>query len=139
MNTGLEISEKVQLILYEDDLGQLYLVILVDRYDDSTGGSVNATITGMAGASWVLYDDPPTSDTYAMNAAGNGWAKWVWSPCCTDGGVLGPIETNGGGYEFTVQFTLLTGINQVLIRSGSLLQPVPDPYAPIVFKKLPQL
>ena len=45
--------------------------------------------------------------------------------------------TNGGGYEFTVQFTLLTGINEVLIRSGSLLQPLADPYAPITFKKLP--
>ncbi|MFH1531663.1 MAG: putative metal-binding motif-containing protein [Pseudomonadota bacterium] len=138
-NTGYEISNKTQLMLYEDDLGQLYLAIVNDRYDDGSGGYVDVTITGMTGASWVLYDDPPTSDTYGMNpVTGAGWAKWHWIECCTDGGILGPIETNGGGYEFTVQFTLLTGINQVLIRSGSLLQPVPNPLAPILFKKLPE-
>lgn len=57
--------------------------------------------------------------------------------CCTDGGILGPLETDGGGYESTIQFTLLDGISGVLIRSGALLHPLADPYAPIVFKKLP--
>ena len=139
-NTGYEISNKTQLILYEDDLGQLYLVIIHDRYDDGSGGYVDVSFTDMVGASWVMYDDPPNSDTYGMNSTtGVGWAKWHWVDCCTDGGVLGPIETNAGGYDFTIQFSLLTGINQVLIRSGNLLQPVPDPYAPITFKKLPEL
>jgi len=135
-NTGYEISNKTQLMLYEDDLGLLYLVVINDRYDDGSGGNVNMTVTGMEGADWVLQDDP--GEGYGgIDAAGNGWATWHWVECCTDGGILGPLETNGGGYEFTVQFTLLTGINEVLIRSGSLLQPLADPYAPITFKKLP--
>ena len=135
-NTGLEVSNTVQLVLYEDPEGLLYLVVIIDDVNDGSGGNVTGQFSGFFGASTVVDDDPGEAD--GMNPdTGEGSAAWTWVACCTDGAVFGPLGTGDGSFETTTTLGGLTGITSVAVRTGAVGSvDVPVMTMPIVISKI---
>ena len=109
-NTGLELSNRALVFLYRDPTnGNYYVVMLLDKVNDGSGGTFTMSVTGAFGASFVLSDDPGENASSAINATtGAGTLKWTWNACCTDGGVIGPLAP---GSCVTLTRTASTGID----------------------------
>ncbi|MBT9559011.1 MAG: thrombospondin type 3 repeat-containing protein [Myxococcales bacterium] len=92
-NTGFEKSSTAIFIVYRDPTnGKFYLVVVLDRANDGSGGKLTLKIEGAVGAGIVLADDPGEFPSTAINpATGNGSITWTWSACCTDGVIIGPL------------------------------------------------
>ncbi|HIN85959.1 MAG TPA: hypothetical protein EYN06_05710 [Myxococcales bacterium] len=118
-NTGLETSNQIVEMLYEDPTdGKIYLVLILDKASDSGGGNTLIQITGAKGAGIILMDDPGeggNKGTYNP-VTGSGTIKWTWSSCCTDGAVIGPLQT-----PFCVKIKRLSesGIGNVITMNGN--------------------
>jgi hypothetical protein len=78
----------------------LALVIVHDAPNDGSGGNAAMQIdivNDPDGADWLVQDDP--GDAYTGTAGGNLFTTTQnWSPCCTDGFVLGNLN-NGGDVD----------------------------------------
>lgn len=114
-NTGLEISNKSQLFVYEAPDQRLYLFIIHDRYEDGEGGTCEMAVLGMIGAGQVVADDPGEG-CGITTSSGNGTCSWQWWSCCTDGALLGPLFCQQN--SFSVKYTAQSGMNGVVVRSG---------------------
>ncbi|MCO4769873.1 MAG: putative metal-binding motif-containing protein, partial [Deltaproteobacteria bacterium] len=121
-NTGLEISDSAVVFLFDDATdGEVYLVVILDAANDGAGGSATGNFNGIFGASMILKDDPNEGTTTIDPVAGTGLVTWNWVSCCTDGGVIGPLNP---GFMVDVQFSVANGFNSVTTYDGSLAVPL---------------
>ncbi len=131
-NTGLELSDTIVVMLYREPDGQTYLAAIVDQAGDGSGGSAKAEFSGLFGASLVVSDDPNEA-TQVDLATGTASASWSWAGCCTDGVIYGPLGCDGNGFEVTVNFGSLAGIDQVVVYDGlGGTITIADPSEPLV-------
>ena len=135
-NTGLELANTIQLMLYEDPDGALFMAVIVDKENDGSGGKATMDLAGYFGASTVVDDDPGEAD--GLNpATGVGKAVWNWAPCCTDGAVFGPLGSVDGSFETTTTLSGLTGVTTVAVRNATAqVIDVPVLTMPIVISKM---
>jgi hypothetical protein len=111
-NAGEETSNRGNIYLYYDDVNSLFsLVIVLDKFEDGSGGTVHMTIDGLGGTGTILAvkDDP--GDSYNL---ATGEFKWNWLDCCTDGMAL---TLAGTSTCLTFNPTLVTGINSWAVVS----------------------
>ncbi len=138
-NAGLNLTEQVQLFLYEEPDGQLYMMVIVDDVSDGSGGAFTMTLSGLQGSSAVVEDDPgENGNTFKYDpVTGDAEFKWTWAPCCTDGVVVGPLGCADGGFEISITSSGISGIDSVVVRNpdGELLT-VPDMTATFTIGKL---
>ncbi len=105
-NTGYEQSNRGSFILHEDPTGRLDLLVILDIANDADGGEVTLQLTGLAGESVLFIDDPNIATDYYDPNTGQYHA--AWSPCCTDGVIIGPLA---GAACFTIQPLQIAGID----------------------------
>jgi hypothetical protein len=134
-NTGLELANTFQILLYRSPNGQISLVFLAGK-PGSQGGAAQLSLTGAAGASVQVSDD--SGELQMTNpGAGNATGNWSWGSCCNDGGVVGPIGANAW-QNINIKLAGLTNISSVVVRdvSGKTVA-VPQPTQPIILHRLP--
>lgn len=125
-NTGYESDNALVTFLVQDDNCQTYLLVLVDRAGDGSGGylKLNMTTTGVpvsefgvlsggtsgvhgggfTGAPVTFLNDPQARiDTY--DAYDGGIVSWEWDECCNDGMVVGPLPY---GRDWSVNMKVMT-------------------------------
>jgi hypothetical protein len=130
-NTGLETTKTAIEMLYNDPTtNQLYLVILLDKPGNVTGGSAKIGVVGADGASLVLIDDPGEGGSTVSPITGAGFLSWYWWSCCNDGAVIGPLTPP---FCTTVTWSKYTGINTVMTMNGKSYLPLGSPSIPITF------
>lgn len=84
---GLETSETSVLFLYEDNMGDVSLVMIHDKPNDGSGGKAIFTFSDYpVGTSFLVRDDVSGSEGVLDTSI------WRWLDCCTDGGALGPVN-----------------------------------------------
>ncbi len=134
-NTGLELANTFQILLYKSPNGQISLVFLAGKAA-TQAGAAQLTVTGAAGASVQVADD--TGEIQMTNpAAGNATGNWTWGSCCNDGGAIGPIGANAW-QNITLKLGGLNNISSVVVRdvAGKTVT-VPQPTQPIILHRLP--
>ena len=117
-NTGLgmEIKNRVNTFLYLDPTDDKhYLMIIVDKANDGSGGTLTFSLTGAFGASVLLMDDPGEYNPQVNPTTGNGTLKWYWATCCTDGAVVGPLTAP---FCVTITASGVKGINGFSTMDG---------------------
>jgi len=88
---GLEVDNVGVFFLLQDPSGDISLVTLLDRFGSSRSGAAELRYTGVAGASWVVRDDPVAfdrRDSYGTPGASTLDVTWAWDARRADGGVL---------------------------------------------------
>ena len=111
-NAGEETSQRGNIYLYYDDVNDLFsLVVVLDKFNDGSGGQVKMTIDGLAGSGAVIAvkDDP--GDYYNLST---GQFSWKWLACCTDGMAL---QLAGDSACLTFNPTYVSGINEWAVVS----------------------
>jgi hypothetical protein len=132
-NTGLELADHAQFILYREPTGSVYLVIILDKVQSGSGGSASVTVEGLQGANLVLSDD--ANEASIDVATGVAKATWTWATCCTDGAIFGPVGCDGAPFELKVSLNVVSGITAAVVRNGQAATvKVPDMKAPFVIK-----
>ena len=113
-NTGLEMSQTMLIMLYEDlTTTNTSLIIILDEANDGSGGNGEVTFNCLPPSAFVEFSDdagelagtPPT-------ITGN----FNWAPCCTDGGIIGGV---GCGHTFTINPDLTSGITLFSLVYGT--------------------
>lgn len=117
-NTGLEISQKTVVFLYQEPSGKVSIFMIHDKPNDSGGGEIKMGATGLVGMSFLVFDDPgeDTANNKINATTGVGVMHWNWSPCCTDGAVFGVVT---GPFCATFTTTSVTGIDGWVVVDGS--------------------
>ena len=89
---------------------------VLDAPNDGSGGTASMTYT-LAGSpgSGVIFSD----DFGEMSGAGGAFTgAYLWSACCTDGGIIGTLAP-GGGWTLDVSYNVApTGISDTTIMTG---------------------
>ena len=85
----------VVAIQHGDSCAGAGVAVIADLPDDGSGGELNGrfTVTPPSAARLVVSDEPDEC-LYDVRT-GVGSCEWIWVNCCTDGVMLGPIETEG--------------------------------------------
>lgn len=97
--------------LYENTLtGNLSLGLIFDRPNDGSGGTVDMNLAGVPATGFVEVKDDPGN---VITVTG---ANWVWSPCCTDGGVIGGLKDSL--WEITLSLLDATGVDRWFFLNG---------------------
>jgi gliding motility-associated-like protein len=118
-NTGLEVSETLLLMMYEDlNTGNKSLIMILDDANDGTGGNADITFNCLPNSAFVEFSDDAGELTGSPpNIAG----AFNWSSCCTDGGVIGGV---GCGYTYTINPTINSGISFFSLVYGTPTSPI---------------
>lgn len=117
-NTGLEMSETMLIMLYDDiTTGNTSLIIILDEANDGSGGNGTITFDCMPSGSFVDFSDDAGE---LSGAAPTFTGNFNWSPCCTDGGIIGGITC---GSTFTINPNISSGINAFSLVYGSTANP----------------
>jgi gliding motility-associated-like protein len=87
-NTGLEQADGMVVTLYEDNNGQVSLVIMLDDRTDGTGGSETVTVDCLNGGSFVAFSN---DNGEAAGAAPQITGNFEWGPPNNDGMIIGGI------------------------------------------------
>jgi hypothetical protein len=125
-NTGNEATNSMVTFLVQGDDCLTYLLVLVDRAGDGSGGylQLNMTTTGVSpndfglvgdssgggigginGAPITFLNDPQgRSSSYDTYNSG-GIVSWEWDECCNDGMVVGPLPY---GRDWSVNMQVIT-------------------------------
>ncbi len=96
-NAGYTISNKINLLLTENNAQGHAAHFILDKAEDNDGGNLELKISGAPGLDILVYDDPPeeASDNWAYDAVtGSGSINWVWGQCCVDGMVMAPLKSD---------------------------------------------
>jgi hypothetical protein len=114
---GLEDSNSNDILVefVTDGFGLQNLLVIYDSPNSGSGGSAMSTIThngDLAGASFLVKDD--VGDGYTINP-GQFTTDHNWSPCCTDGYVLGPIPNLAC---FTLTIGATSGVTSLRLASN---------------------
>merc|ERR1719353_2258260 len=112
-NTGYETDNSMVTFLVQGDDCKTYLLVLVDKPHDGTGGYLQldiATNFNLDSDPIVFFNDDQerfdTYDTYSYSSTyNNGTASWRWDGCCNDGMVLGPLPY---GVDWSVNLKVIT-------------------------------
>ena len=109
-NTGYQIDNAFSIYMIMDEDATVYLVIGIDapgtpkNAENQKTLSASITSTGLTGLatdpSVVLRDDVGDWNGNWNAATGSASADWRWAPCCTDGGVIGPLPSDGFSMTF---------------------------------------
>lgn len=116
-NTGLEISQKTVVFLYQEPSGLVSIFMIHDKPNDSGGGEITMGAVGLVGMSLLVFDDPgEDAANNKINATtGVGTLHWNWSPCCTDGAVIGYVS---GPFCATFTAKTVTGVDGWVVLDG---------------------
>jgi hypothetical protein len=96
--------------LYENSLtGDISLGMIFDKPNDGSGGTVKMSIAGVPATGFVDVKDDPAN---VITVTGG---DWVWSPCCTDGGVIGGLN---GLWVITLSLDSATGVEVWYFLNG---------------------
>ncbi len=118
-NTGMEVSETMLIMLYEDlNTGNTSLILILDQGNDGTGGNADITFNCMPSTSFVEFSDEPGE---LFGAPPTFTGAFNWAACCTDGGVIGGV---GCGQTFTINPTINSGINAFSLVYGTPSNPI---------------
>jgi hypothetical protein len=110
-NTGYEASESMVTFLVQGDDCETYLLVLVDKDHDGTGGflQIDLSTTGVSGDPVAFQNDPtnrPDSfDSVVSNGAGGKLVSWAWQPDYNDGMVVGPLPMSA---DWSVTMNVIT-------------------------------
>jgi len=107
-NTGYETDNSMVTFLVQGDDCQTYLLVLVDRANDGSGGylQLNMTTNGETGAPVAFLNDPQGRfDSYDSYDAATGVASWEWDEVANDGAVIGPMPY---GSDWSVNMQVVT-------------------------------
>ncbi|MBM4355185.1 MAG: hypothetical protein FJ109_15615, partial [Deltaproteobacteria bacterium] len=134
-NTGLELANTFQILLYQSPNGQISLVFMAGKAGTQAGAAKMA-LTGAIGASVQVSDDANELQLPNPNS-GNASGNWAWASCCNDGGRIGPLGVNGW-QDINIKLSGLSNISSVVVRdvAGKAVA-VPSPLQPIIIHKLP--
>ena len=112
---GLERSNTATVQIYRDSVGNYSFILVLDKPNDGSGGTLTMQVRYAYGMSVLVADDPAEIGT--MNGAtGQGSWSWNWVSCCTDGMVLGYIPKSTC---FDFKIGTHTGISQIDFVSGN--------------------
>ncbi|MFB6163917.1 MAG: hypothetical protein ABEJ31_02050 [Haloarculaceae archaeon] len=97
--THLQREDTSILFLYEDDCGEVHLVMVHDKYVEepcnNNGGSVTFEFCGLPlKGCWEVQDDKYPKKTNYDRWQTHGWKQrvdWTWKGGRTDGGAYGPL------------------------------------------------
>lgn len=120
-HTGLEVAEHSILFLYKDTTsGEIYLVIIHDAPNNTTGGEVEFSFSGLPASATIVIRDDPSPDTWDFTPP-TATIHWNWDAVHDDGTVIG-----GLGKEFTITITpnFISGINEWDLVTGTVDKPV---------------
>lgn len=118
-NTGFEQSEHLILMLYEDiNTGEVSFVFIADEANDPTGGTMDVTVSCLPNTATIDLEDDPGE---FMGSPPTFTGKFIWSNCCTDGGIVGGL---GCGTSFTFDMDNLSGVDVVTLLYGSPANPI---------------
>lgn len=117
-NTGLETSNGMIILLYEDLLsGETSLILVLDSENDGSGGNVDINFNCLPPSAYIaVSDDNGELSGSAPNIVGN----FNWAPCCTDGGIIGGI---GCDHSFTIDPDIGSGIDVFTLVYGTPSSP----------------
>jgi gliding motility-associated-like protein len=117
-NTGLETSNGMIMLLYENSLtAETSLILILDAANDGSGGDVDITFNCLPSSAFVaVSDDGGELSGSPPNIVGD----FSWAPCCTDGGVIGGI---GCGHTITINPDIGSGIDVFTLVSGDPTSP----------------
>jgi len=119
-NTGLEQSDAMMLLLYEDPSGNISLIILLDDGDDNTGGTETIALNCIPGSANVSFiNDPNDDDVQQTGAQITG--NFAWGQPFNDGVVIGGM---GCGATFTIDAEYADGISSAGFVQGSEGAPI---------------
>jgi len=123
-NTGYESDNSMVTFLVQGDDCQTYILVLVDRPGDGSGGYLQLEMTttgapfnatecgavgsGTRGAPIAFLNDPQgfaENRFDAYDTCSNGIVSWEWDGCCNDGMVVGPLPY---GRDWSVNMKVLT-------------------------------
>ena len=90
----LEKSNNSILFLYQDQNGDVSLVMIHDKPGDGSGGKAVFDFSGVPGGTSFLVRDDPAGSEAVLNTS-----TWRWANCCTDGGALGFLNS---GFTITI-------------------------------------
>lgn len=97
-HTGLERSDAAVFWLYESTTtGDISLGFTFDAINDGSGGYAALQTSGMPDTAFIEVSDDPGE----AHGIINGYSKWSWANCCTDGAVIGGLE---GDWSMTFDF-----------------------------------
>ncbi|MAT55989.1 MAG: hypothetical protein CMN32_16060 [Saprospirales bacterium] len=118
-NTGLEMSETMLIMIYEDITTQnTSLIIILDQANDGTGGNATIDFSCMPSSAFVEFsDDGGELSGSPPNITGN----FNWAGCCTDGGIIGGFTC---GSNITINPDITSGINAFSLVYGSPANPI---------------
>ena len=121
-NTGQVTEGGVSVYAIVDELSRGYFIFTSDIKGRSSTGrhSVSIRLEGGnledAGVQLLLRDDP--NDRYEWDdATASGYFRWHWSPCCTDGALLGPFPKFNYTLDLIFNSSEATGIDSVYVWS----------------------
>ena len=104
--------------LYENSLtGDISLGLIFDKPNDGSGGSVKMSFAGVPATGFVEVKDDPGN---VITVTG---ADWVWSPCCTDGAMLGGLN---GLWDISLTLESASGVDRWFFLNG------PSPSGPVL-------
>merc|ERR1719421_1926476 len=109
-NTGYESDNSMVTFLVQGDDCLTYILVLVDRPGDGSGGylQLNLTTTGTgSGGPIAFLNDPQLLEStfQAYDTYSDGVVSWEWDDCCNDGMVVGPLPY---GRDWSVNMKVLT-------------------------------
>ena len=97
---GLDLHDTLVLALYRDPGADMWLVLIVDAVSDGSGGGMSLDISNLGDADHELSDDPGEG----VWVEDEIWFDFRWADCCTDGGIVGPLDD-----DFCVEVNVLSG------------------------------
>jgi hypothetical protein len=127
-NTGYEADNCMVTFLVQGDDCNTYLIVLVDKPGDGTGGYLQLGLTtsgvsessfgvlggGTCGSGSGTYSGAPITflndpqaryDTHDTYDCSTGIVSWEWDTCCNDGMVVGPLPYSS---DWSVHMEVIT-------------------------------
>jgi len=117
-NTGLELNNALILFLYEDiNTGINSLFLIADIANSGSGGALTFEFNCVPPNAFISVED----DAGEINGSpplitGN----WIWSTCCTDGGVIEDIGCNS---TMSLDLLVSSGIDSIVWLTGDIANP----------------
>ena len=105
----------------------LSLGFLHDYINDGSGGEVHFNFSGDGWDISVVSVSDDNTNEFSKSVHGN----WVWSDCCTDGGMIDVANLNTS-WSITIAPDFISGINSWITKSPSNEENIPNLTDPVI-------
>jgi hypothetical protein len=109
-------TDVIQTFIIRDKDDEDYLVVVLDKANDGSGGAADISLTSEGlvdkGLSFVVRDYSGGSNWSWADSLGSADIDFEWPECCTDGFVLGPLPRESN-YILDLKFSSLDGLKSL--------------------------